>query len=212
MADTKDIDISLTDIPDAVTAQYLSDLMNQEPERPIPEVPVEREKAFVFRTRAHTTDNPVIRIPGITTKQSIDEKLGTKWEKVYQRKHGDKAEYYEELADAVGSKFIRFTRIGPGKGAVYQTDQPIVADYLRGVIAKKMVAGLYEDYSQSAPLRSRFSDQTFPNTEQGREELARYDLAIEKAVDDRAKQSSTSKASAVVSAPAAKATSKAAAK
>lgn len=187
MTVSENVKIEIADIPDAVTAQYLSDLSNQEPERVVPDVPVVREHAYVFRTHARTTDNPVIRVPGITTKQAIDEKLGAKWERVYERKHGDKAEYYADLAEAVGSKFIRFSRIGPGKGAVYQTSSPVVADFLRGIIAKGTVPGLYEDYSVSAPLRSRFSDQTFPNTEQGRLDLAKHDLAIQEASEKAAR-------------------------
>lgn len=202
---TADITINVADIPDAVTARYLDALSHQEPEAPKVDAPIERERAFVFRTRAGTTENPIIRIPGITTKQAIDEKLASKWERIYQRKHGDNAEYYAELEAEVGSKFIRFRRIGKGLGASYQTNSPIVADFLRGVIARGRINGLYEDYATSAPLRSRFTDQTFPNTEAGRIELARYDQAIERAA---AQQSGASR-DAVVMAPVATASGKA---
>lgn len=183
---TKDIDISVTDIPDAVTAQYLNDLANMEPIKPKVEAKVDRERAFVFRTRAGTTENPIIRIPGITNSQALDEKLATKWERIYARKHGDLAAAYEDLRERVGGRRIKFHRIGPGKGAYFQTDDPVVAEFIRGVIAKNTVGGLYEDYATSAPIRSRFTDQTFPNSEQGRIDLARYDQAIEKAAKQQA--------------------------
>lgn len=193
MTVSNSVKIDVSEIPDSVTSQYMADLMSPQPVPFTPEAPIEREASYVFRTKARTTDNPVIRVPGITNKQEVDEKLAEKWRKVYARKHGDKADVYEALLDAVGSRFIRFNRLGPAKGAVYQTDSPIVADFLRGVIAKGGVPGLYEDFAKSAPLRSRFTEQTFPNTEDGREALAMYDMAFEKAQANRAEKESAAK-------------------
>lgn len=191
---TADITINVADIPDAVTARYLDALSHQEPEAPKVDAPIERERAFVFRTRAGTTENPILRIPGMTNDQETDDKNAKKWERVYARKHGDNAAHYEDLRERVGGRRIKFRRIGPGKGAYYQTDDPVIAEFIRDVIKSGRVNGLYEDYATSAPLRSRFTDQTFPNTEAGRIELARYDQAIERAAEDKAKTKPKSKA------------------
>lgn len=206
---TSDIEIGLAEFKDPVAAQYMSDLANTDPILPKPEAVIERERAYVFRTRAGTTENPMIRIPGITFEQESDEKHGERWAKVYRRKHGDMAEFFEDVRDRVGDRWIMFNRIGPGKGAFFQTDDPVVAEFMRGIVKAGTVIGLYEDYAQSAPIRSRYTDQTFPNTEQGRNDLARYDLAIEQAAETKRKAEAKPSKSATVKAPAARASGKA---
>ena len=166
-------------IPDDVTARYLAELRSQEPEAPRLEVEIERTGAFVFRTRAGTTENPRITIPQITVKESLNEKLAPKIERIYQRKYGEKVDYYDDLIERVGSHRIKFQRIGVGKGAVYQTNDPVVADFVRGFIGKGTIPGLYEDYQTSSQLRSKYTNKLFPNTEAGRIALGAYDLAIE---------------------------------
>ena len=167
-------------IPDDVTARYLAELRAQEPEAPRLEVEIERTGAFVFRTRAGTSENPRITIPQITVKESLNEKLAPKIERIYQRKYGTNlVAYYDDLIERVGSHRIKFRRIGVGKGAVYQTNDPVVADFIRGFIGKGTIAGLYEDYQTSSQLRSKYTNKLFPNTEAGRVALGAYDLAIE---------------------------------
>ena len=171
-------------IPDDVTARYLAELRTQEPEAPRLEASIERTGAFVFRTRAGTTENPRITIPQITVKESLNEKLGPKIERIYQRKYGaEKVEYYDDLIERVGSHRIKFRRIGVGKGAVYQTNDPVVADFVRGFIGTGTIPGLYEDYQTSSQLRSKYTNKLFPNTEAGRIQLGAYDLAIEQEAD-----------------------------
>ena len=92
------------------------------------------------------------------------------------------------MRDRIGSHRIRFRRIGLGQGCVYQTTDPVIADYIRSLIPTGQINGLYEDYQQSSPLRSKYTDKLFPNTEQGRIALGAYDLAIEREAIEREKE------------------------
>lgn len=170
-------------IPDDVAARFLSDMAHAEPERPRVEAALERERAYVFRTRAGTNENPRIVIPGPSMKEEMDEKLAPRLARVYARKYGaDQMARYEDLRERVGSHRIKFQRIGPGKGAHYQTNDVVVANFIREQIAKGTIQGLYEDYQASSSLRSQYTNQLFPNTEAGRIELAQYDLNVERQV------------------------------
>lgn len=191
-------------IKDEVTAAHLR-FLSEAQEKPVREASLQREAAYVFRTRAGTIENLRITLPTITHKDESDEKLGPKISKVYARKYGQQGiDYYEDLKDRINGRAIKFTRTGIGKGCHYQTSDPVVAEFLRNEILTGKYNGLYEDYTTSSPIRSRFTDQTFPNTEAGRIELAKYDQAIEKAAAQQA-----GSRDAVVMAPVATANGKA---
>jgi hypothetical protein len=175
----------IASIQDDVTARYFADLAQAEPERDRTEATINRTGRYMFRTRAGTTEQVSIFLPTITNDQLLDDKLSKVWQQRYERKYGAAGvDAYEALKTEIGSHRIKFTRIHPGqmKGCYWGTDSEMAADFLRVIIKGGKIDGLYEDFKDSAKLRSRYTETLFENTETGRKQLADHDLAIERAV------------------------------
>ena len=180
-----EISHDIASIQDDVTSKYFADLARAEPEKNRTEAAINRTGRYMFRTRAGTSEQVSIFLPTITAKQILDDKFGKVWKARYERKYGaGGVDAYEKLKEEVGSHRIRFTRIHPGqmKGCYFGTDSEMVADFIRAVMKSGKIDGLYEDFKDSAKLRSRYTETLFENTETGRKQLADHDLAIERAV------------------------------
>lgn len=174
-------------ISDDVTAQFFRDQLDlaENPVKQKQEAEISRHGRFIFRTKAGTTEQTSIFLPVITQKQMVDDKFAKAWALRYERKYGKGGvEAYEELRAIVGHR-IKFTRIDPARhmGCQYQTNNDMVADFLRMVVASGEIPGLYEDFALSAKIRSQYDDTLFENSEKGRAELAIHDTKYIKAFE-----------------------------
>lgn len=160
------------------------------PEKALEAVELHSTKKFVFRTKPNTIRNLELRIPGLPESERNKEEVGTRkhygaeFARIYARKYSqDDLDAYEELTNRVGSPYISFTVVPQRHECYYETDDEMVADFIRNVIASGRQPYLYEDRGIQY-IRSRYTDAIFPDTPDGKQQLYVHDLAYERAVRD----------------------------
>lgn len=176
--------MSISDIQqinDFVADAFIRDLANPQPVPVIAPAELPRTQKFMFRTRPGTTRNAQIRIPVLSNQARFgtDEARVRQNIKAYERRTTpEQRAEYEDLVARIGGLYIKFTPVPRKQECYYETDDPVVAGFLREHVKKQTVKGLYEDFG-TRHLRSLYTDAIFPNTETGRAALAAHDLAIE---------------------------------
>lgn len=161
------------------------------PEKALEMVDLHSSKKFVFRTRPNTVRQLQIRIPGLPESERNKEEVGTRknygaeFEKIYKRRHtAEQADYYEELVNRVGDMYITFTTIPQRHECFYETDDEMVADFIRDRIMSGKQPYLFEDRGVQY-VRSRYTEALFADNEEGRQQRYIHDTAYERAIKDQ---------------------------
>ncbi len=164
----------------------------ENPEAALELVDLHSSKKFVFRTRPNTVRQLQIRIPGLPESERNKEEVGTRknygaeFEKIYKRRHTeDEAAHYDELVNRVGDMYITFTTIPQRHECFYETDDVLIADFLRDRIASGKQPYLFEDRGVQY-VRSRYTEALFADNEKGQQERYLHDTAYERAIKDLA--------------------------
>lgn len=159
------------------------------PVQALAELDLHSTKKFTFRTRQNTVRQVRLRIPGLPesvrnrTDFGNSKNYGAEFERIYQKRYDkEKLAKFEALQDAVGGDlYIEFTPIPQRHECFYETDNDLIADFIRDYIVKNPGCHIYEDRGIQY-IRSRWTDQLFPDTEVGRADLYAHDLAYERAL------------------------------
>lgn len=150
---------------------------------------VSASRKYLFRTRPGTVRKLKIRIPMLPDsvrniddptrgRRNYGQEFAEKYAKMYSAEQRD---VFAELVDRIGDVYIEFTEVARKHQCFYETDDPMIADFIRSVIAGGKVPHLYED-TGGQWVRSRYTEDLFPQTPDGLHQLYIHDLAYEKAL------------------------------
>ena len=170
-------------VNDDLAQIYLSQMEAAEPEQQLAPKVIRSNKRFIFRTRPRTVRQMSIHIPGVplipVNKYSGNDEYRQHYIKRYTGKYTDEErERFERIRDKVGHPYITFTPVAKAHECYYETDDAEVAQFIREWMKKEKDPYVYES-TENMPLRSLYTDATFPNTEEGRRTLYEYDLAYQ---------------------------------
>jgi hypothetical protein len=79
------------------------------------------------------------------------------------------------VREKVGGFFIEFTHLPRKQECVFQTDDDEVAQFVRDTVKASGNPYVYESV-EAMPLRSLYTEKTFPNTPDGQAALYAHDL------------------------------------
>lgn len=167
-------------INDELANLYITQIQNAEPEKPLAPKSINTSKRFIFRTKPRTVRQMSIHIPGVPLipvgKYSDREEYRNHYAKRYEKKYTEEQrQMYERIREKVGRSFITFTPVAKAHECYYETDDPEIAQFIREYIHNQKDPYVYESV-ENMPLRSLYTDATFPNTEEGRRQLYEHDL------------------------------------
>jgi hypothetical protein len=170
----------LAQVNDAQSQLYREQLANQEPE--VTQAPgmVDRKAKYVFRTKPGTVRSQRIRIPGVPAvpvgryldKPEYRDHLRARYEGRYP---ASERELHDRVREKVGGFFIEFTHLPRKQECVFQTDDDEVAQFVRDTVKASGNPYVYESV-EAMPLRSLYTEKTFPNTPDGQAALYAHDL------------------------------------
>ena len=174
-----------------VTNEMLDDMRAQQrellraPERTKPAVELFRKERYIFRSNQglsrivhHLDVKPEVSGEG---QEAVHRRLQlSSW----NRRYKDDPQYGDKMADLVerlGGTFISFQRVAKEKECFFATDDPVIAAYIRDLIARQ-VGEFAECYEESGTSRLVVGDKAFPNSPMGRQ--AAYEYAAQTGVED----------------------------
>lgn len=167
-------------INDELSNLYITQLATADPETPLAPKAISTSKRFIFRTKPRTVRQMSIHIPGVPMipvgKYSDKEDYRNHYTKRFEKKYTEEQRAsYERIREKVGRGFITFTPVAKAHECYYETDDPEIAEFIRDYIRSSNDPYVYESV-ENMPLRSLYTDATFPNTEAGRRQLYEHDL------------------------------------
>jgi hypothetical protein len=174
----------VTEINDELAQIYLSQLDSAEPEQQLAPKAITSNKRFIFRTRPRTVRQMSINIPGVplipVNKYSGKEEYRDHYVRRYNARYTEEERtLFDRVRDKVGHPYIVFTPVAKAHECFYETDDPEVAEFIREWVKREKDPYVYES-TENMPLRSLYTDATFPNTEAGRRALYEHDLRHQK--------------------------------
>ena len=174
-------------VNDALAQTYLTQMQDAEPEKPLAPKAIRTEKRFIFRTKPRTVRQMSIHIPGVplipVNKYADKPDYREHYVRRYTSKYSpEEQELFERIREKVGRPYITFTPVAKAHECYYETDDPEIAQFIRDWVKKTKDPYVYES-TENMPLRSLYTDKTFPNTEDGRRRLYEHDLAYQQAKD-----------------------------
>lgn len=170
--------------------------MERDPEGSRPPAELHRAERFIFRTHpgtvralTHNLDVPPEGGEGGTDKELARFKFATRrWEQRMAKrfpkaKPDEKPEqtvararrFYEQITslEHLDGAIVSFQRVPKRQECFYATDDPMVADYLRGLVKAK-IGEFAHVYEQNGRARIVVGDTAFPDTPGGRQMAFAY--------------------------------------
>jgi hypothetical protein len=168
-------------INDELAQTYATQIENAEPEQPLAPKNIKTNKKFIFRTRPRTVRQMSIHIPGVplipVNKYSGNDMYRDHYTRRYEQRYTEEERsLFSRLRDKIGRSYLTFTPVAKAHECYYETDDAEVAQFIRNWIKTNNDPYVYES-TENMPLRSLYTDATFPNTEAGRRALYEHDLA-----------------------------------
>lgn len=175
----------ITAVNDNLAQTYLSQLDSAEPEKQLAPKPIRTAAKYVFRTKPRTVRQLSIHIPGVPLipvhKYSDKPEYREHYLKRYTDKYStEERAFFESVREKVGHAYVTFTPVAKAHECYYETNDPVIAQFIREWIRREKNPYVYES-TENMPLRSLYTDATFPNTEEGRRKLYEHDLAYQQA-------------------------------
>lgn len=172
----------ITEINDDLAQIYLSQMESAEPETQLAPKPINSNKRFIFRTKPRTVRQMSIHIPGVplipVNKYSDKDEYRDHYIRRYNARYTEEERnLFQRVRDKVGKPYLVFTPVAKAHECFYETDDPEIAEFIRSWA--KGDPYVYES-TENMPLRSMYTDDTFPNTEAGRRALYEHDLRHQK--------------------------------